>query len=160
MKQQQQQLKNTRIMWHLEYWDGPQSGVLLYNNEIHYFKVQSVGPVNEDWYRKHAVYEVSDDDKIRLTTTHAIWQAHIGLHTDYWPLNGRELHPRRGTQHGPKVPCLHYGPRTDSDFAWDEYRTLTKYWEAKHGAFALEGREPIGWIYHDQLYGKDKEVEK
>lgn len=164
-----EQLKNTKILWHLGYYDGPESGVLLYNDELHYFKcIDAYDPHLEDpddedsdytwgWYRKHAVYALSDDDKIRLVTTHALWQAHMGLHTDYWPLNGRGLHPRKGGDR--TVPCLHYGPSADRQTGWDEYQELKKHWCLRHGEFKLGDREPIGFIYHSQLYGNDEEVE-
>lgn len=167
---QQQQLKNVKIMWHIGYYDGPLSGVLFYNNEIHYFKMteeyglKPTDPEDEEsdtdwgWYRKHAIYELSNDDKVRLVTTHALWQAHVGLHTDYWPLNGRSMRAKRDETR--KVPCLHYGPRIDQTFEHcEEFGVLNKSWKSKHGAFTLEGKEPIGWIYHDQLYGQDDVVE-
>lgn len=161
-----------QIMWHNNYYDGPLSGVILYNDEIHYFSmVDEYEPTPEDmkrwneaeddddddfdfhrWYRKHGVYQLSDDDKIRVVTLHGLWQSHVGIHSDYWPINGRALHPRREEER--KVPGLHYGPSGDRETAWNEYQALREHWEAKHGKFTHEGKTPIGFIYHDQLYGR------
>ena len=163
---QVRQLKNVRMMWHLEYYDGPMSGVLFHENEMCYFQMpdehkhhMAGEEIKDKATRKHVVYGLSDDDKIRLTVQHALWQAHVGLHSDYWPLDGRSLH-REEEGVNRKVPSLHYGPRVDTTFLLQEYRQLKQFWMDKNGAYVVCDKEPFGWVYHSQLYGNsDKVVE-
>ena len=169
-EKQMKQLKNTQILWHLGYYDAPLSGVLLHEGELRYFDLleeyeppemseeEENMPMEEywGWYRKFAVYELSDDDKIRLVTTHAIWQAHMGLHTDYFPFNARKLRRERiKKKKDNEVPILHYGPTGRSDKAWEDCKELREKFESDFGKFEKGERAPIGFIYYDQLFGKD-----
>lgn len=164
-----------QIMWHGGFYDGPLSGTIWYEGEMCYFRnFEEYEPTPEDmerweksieedddeddfdfhrWYRKHAIYRLSDDDKIRLVTLHALFQSHVGLHTDYWPVNGRRLHPRRDESQ--TVPSLHYGPSGDAKTGFDECSFLRKHWVMKHGDFQISDKEPFGFIYHSQLYGRE-----
>jgi len=160
-----------QIMWYERYYDGPISGVLMYEGDIHFFTmIEEYEPTTEDiqrwredddddseddfykWYRKHAVYALSDDDKIRLVTLHALWQSHMGVHSDYWPIKGGTMHPRRKGD-GRKVPALHYGPSGNRETAGLEYKELAAHWIMKYGKYSHKDKEPIGFIYHGQLYG-------
>lgn len=164
------QLENVQILWHLGFWDGPLSGVLIFNNEMHYFDMIEefepvpIDPDDEDsdydhgWYRKFGVYELSDDDKIRLITTHALWQGHMGLHTDYFPLNARTLRYSRIREKSKgSIPILHYGPTGKSDSSWQDFNKMKDRWESIHGKFEKGNREPIGFVYYNQLFGEDED---
>jgi len=164
------QLENVQILWHLDYWDGPLSGVLLHENEICYFDLlEEFVSVAEDpddidteydfgWYRKYNVYKLTDDDKIRLITTHALWQGHMGLHTDYFPFNGRGIINKKLKDNNEgKVPNLHYGPTGRSDKAYEDYIELKEKWEQDCGKFEKDKQELIGFVYYDQLFGEKRE---
>ena len=160
------QLENVILMWHTEFYEGIRAGVLLCEDEMHFFRMgimpRSSGPTypnpdDRNWNKKYDVYELSADDKIRLITSHALFQAHVGLHTDHWPFNGQNLHKTKSEERGPEIPCCHNGPRVDQTFRLDEYRELANFWEAKYGKFTFVDKEPIGWVSYDQLL-KNKQI--
>lgn len=166
MEQELKQLEDVKILWHLGYWDGVQSGVAMHEDQLVYFdlleeyETKLVDPNDEDsdldwgWYRKFTIYELSDDDKIRLTVKHAIWQAYIGLHTDYFPFGGRKIRDKEYNNPERTIPVLHGGPDGDFHKNWAAYEEYTKQWEEKHGKFDKKVAKPIGWVYYDQLFGK------
>jgi hypothetical protein len=172
MSKKLKQLENIRILWHLNYYDGPQSGVALYNDNLVYFDLfEEAEPkevtVEEDgekfeeldwgWYRKFRVYELTNDDKIRLITTHALWQGHMGLHTDYFPWDARRARCSNLKTGESQVPILHYGSAGHRDAAWNDYQVHKNKFEEKHGSFEVVNAKPIGWIYYDQLFSQRKD---
>jgi hypothetical protein len=162
--------KDLMILWHAGYYDGVLSGVLMLDNEPHWFGVaaergdepedhgkqtdekelleyanQTEG---DDWYRKFWVYKLTTEDKIRLFAQHALWQGHIGLHTDYYPFNGRHEHIK-GTG-----PILHFGGITNNSDkeSWKIWETSRDLLTNKIGSFDIETSTKIGWIDYKQLF--------
>lgn len=110
----------TRILWHSSYWDGPQSGLMLWGGEIMWFnmydeKYDEVLMPEDDWkewvdyYQEKYSKEPNEEDRIEYDRTryfkvyrlpeeikqakihnHQLFQKYVGLHTDY------DLEGRRG----------------------------------------------------------------
>jgi len=108
---------NTRILWHASYWDGPISGVMLWNGEMCWFEQFGSEIVNEilmsdsEWIDYKKMCEMNnftycDDDRIEhsrdrhmkvyrlpenilndIIFNHEIFKKYVGEHTDY-DING------------------------------------------------------------------------
>ena len=107
-----QYLKNlhspsTRLLWHLNYWDGPHSGVMLWNNQKCYFKSyeditlqledpefdeteydpqELMDPTLKYLYqsvRFYKVYAVPPQTMSAFTHNHNMFDQYIGTHTNY-----------------------------------------------------------------------------
>jgi hypothetical protein len=162
--------KDIIMLWHAGYYDGVLSGVLLWKNEPHWFctAIES-GSTDEDhddlseekelwdfikktetkkWYRKLWVYSLTPTDKIRLFAQHALWQGHIGLHTDYYPFNGREQHIKGGQN------VLHFGGIANSaeKESWKIWETSRDLLTNKIGEFDIKACTKVGWIDYKQLF--------
>lgn len=102
----------TRLLYHLDFWDGPITGVLLWNGERCYFKMSADIHTREPWsqeeidkyestketnphyiddkdyyeydgFRQYAVYRVTPDTMAAIDYNHELFRTHVGTHTDY-----------------------------------------------------------------------------
>lgn len=108
---------NTRLLYHLNYWDGPISGVMLWNGERCYFnqfserseRIKWSDEEIEDWkkhceengrefdiddcedwdlYRHYKVYRTPPNVMRDIDEDHELFRRYVGVHTDY-DENGR-----------------------------------------------------------------------
>lgn len=112
---------STRLLWHHSYWDGPISGVMLWNGEQCWFEqdgddivtkipftdeernswtiacAKENYPVDEDdmfeyeSYRIYNVYKLSPDVMEAIEYNHNLFREYVGTHTDY-DENGNRNH--------------------------------------------------------------------
>ncbi len=95
---------DVRFLWHVDYWDGPRSGVLEYRGERCWFQV--VAENEEDapqWYRHFVIVRMSAKQLAEEERWHELFRQHVGVHTDY-DESGRErpigaLRPRAQWHH-------------------------------------------------------------
>jgi hypothetical protein len=103
----------TRMLWHSNYWDGPLSGVMLWNGEKMWFEMFEEKYVerlmsDEDWkewvdyYKEKYNEEPDEDDRIEydrpryfkvyklpedimsaIVHNHELFRTYVGTHTDY-----------------------------------------------------------------------------
>ena len=102
----------TRMLYHLNYWDGPISGVMLWNGERCYFNQSDersevreyTESEIENWkkycidtnmefdmddcrdyynYRQYKVYKTPLDIMQQLDENHNLFRRYVGIHTDY-----------------------------------------------------------------------------
>jgi len=102
----------TRVLYHMNFWDGPISGVCLYNgkkcyfdtiNEVHEERlmdeeewidycvemVKHGYDINPDdrneynWYRIYAIFETPDEVMEILDENHNLFKKHVGTHCNY-----------------------------------------------------------------------------
>jgi len=128
---------NTRMLWHHNYWDGPISGVILWNGEYCWFdQIEEVNietPMNEKdrqdyieycekngyaWhehdmvdyesYRIYNVYRMPRAVMKSIIHNHSIFQEFVGTHTDYDEY-GRRHHNLKGKD----LMDLFYSGKTD-----------------------------------------------
>lgn len=75
-----------RIMWHAGYYDGPLSGVAMYEGVPHYFDCRHQYISREmrgKVYRTFWVYRLTDDEWKTIKYWHDEFGLHVGRHTDY-----------------------------------------------------------------------------
>ena len=92
-----------RPLWHLYYWDGPISGVCLFNRQMCYFHEAYE---LKDGHRRYFVYYLSKEECLIQFEKHKCFQENVGKHTDYNALGKRIL------------GCL---PRETHHFYYDRY---------------------------------------
>ena len=111
----------TRVLYHLNYWDGPISGVCLLNGKRHYF--DTVDEIHEewtmtddqwrqyckensdlgietdpeeriqtDWYRVYGIFETPDEVMEIIEENHQLFTKYVGTHCDYDYGGKRPLH--------------------------------------------------------------------
>lgn len=79
---------NPRILWHHDYWDGPLSGIALFNGERVWFSMNS-----EDGYlarrRTYKLYRLTPELLALKEHWHSLFVKHVGNHTEYGADNKR-----------------------------------------------------------------------
>ena len=73
------------LLWFSDFWDGPRSGMLEYNDERCWFEVIAE---NEDddltgWYRRFVIIRLTADQLAEEDRWHALFRENVGWHTDY-----------------------------------------------------------------------------
>lgn len=84
------------ILWHCGYWDGPLSGVCLYEDRVHWFETHNI---ITDKKRQFFIYEMTDEEISKVVTEHFLFEHYVGIHTcAHATLDGkrqpRMLHPQ------------------------------------------------------------------
>lgn len=111
---------NTRMLWHHDYWDGPISGVILWDGEYcwfqqndevnteipfteeerknwieecikHDYEIDERDMVNYDSYRVYDVYRMPVDVMDNIRHNHELFRKYVGVHTDYDENGKREI---------------------------------------------------------------------
>ena len=112
---------DVRFLWHVDYWDGPRSGVLEYSGERCWFQV--IAENEEDapqCYRHFAIIRMSAEQLADEQRWHELFRQHVGSHTDY-DETGRartsgDVRPREQAHHFYDA----YAHRTPPDFSGNE----------------------------------------
>lgn len=70
---------NNKVLYHLNYWDGPISGICLWNNEKQYFEM-----CNDEYeIRIYNVYDTPPNIIDKIENNHILFRKYVGTHTDY-----------------------------------------------------------------------------
>lgn len=74
-----------KMLWHSGYWDGPLSGMCLYNGKKYWFdcEVMEHDDNNDAGIRKYGLYELSDEEVDYEEWWHNLWRFLVGHHCDY-----------------------------------------------------------------------------
>lgn len=70
------------LLWHENYWDGPLSGVALYNGEHVWFDIEDEDDIGD---RVFALYKMSKDICNKIFQRHKEFQEAVGFHCDHDP---------------------------------------------------------------------------
>jgi hypothetical protein len=71
--------KDVRILWHCGYWDGPLSGIALYQGQKYWFRV-----IDRDAEPRAAALQSLTREQLQFEENrHTLFQQHVGTHTDY-----------------------------------------------------------------------------
>lgn len=79
------------LLWHCDFWDGPQSGLLNWRGERYWFQVQEeYAPPEGDeaaypWYRRFLVIRLTEQQLRDKDEWHELFRRCVGTHTDYRP---------------------------------------------------------------------------
>jgi len=79
-----------RLLWHCGFWDGPLSGICLFNGRKHWFRIAAAEVDSEE----NRIFEIIylTDDQIRLEEErHVVWVENVGCHCDYDEFNKRPI---------------------------------------------------------------------
>ena len=90
-------LTGCRLLWPLNYWDGPISGILEYQGRHYYFDRCDESDIEDEtatWSRRYLVYELSKEEFNEEMQWHNLFREHVGTHTDY-DEHGRTNHAVR-----------------------------------------------------------------
>jgi hypothetical protein len=71
-----------RLLWHSDYWDGPKSGLLVYQESKYWFGVFEEfeeGPI----FRRFLIIALSPDQLAEEENWHELFRQKVGTHTDY-----------------------------------------------------------------------------
>ncbi len=73
-----------RLLWHVDFWDGPICGLLSYGGEDLWFEMMEE---NEDatasWYRRYLIVRLSAEQLADERRWHELFRQHVGTHNDY-----------------------------------------------------------------------------
>lgn len=73
--------EQVEILWETDYYDGPLSGVLLYQDEKHWFECEGA-VTNRDRY--YLIYKLSPDQIKAEEERHEYFQKYTGTESDKW----------------------------------------------------------------------------
>jgi hypothetical protein len=92
------------LLWHDDFWDGPLSGLLLWQGERCWFQMREEYEPPEGaetapwpWYRRYLVIRLTPDQLREEEYWHDLFRKCIGTHTDYRSDGQREVgavHPK------------------------------------------------------------------
>ena len=73
-----------RLLWHVDFWDGPTSGLLSYAGEDLWFEmVEENEDTTASWYRRYVIVRLSEEQLADERRWHELFREHVGTHTDY-----------------------------------------------------------------------------
>lgn len=101
------QVHEIQLLWCSDYWDGPQSGMLIYNNKCHRF--ETVAENEEEaptpWFRRYAVLALSPEQLAKEQEVQEAFEKHVGT----FRLDGFQ-----------RIP-VDLNPREEWHFFYDKY---------------------------------------
>jgi hypothetical protein len=117
-----------RLLWHVDFWDGPRSGMLVYLGEECWFQVVAESEEDaSDWYRRFVVLRLTQEQHAEECRWHELFRAKVGVHTDY---DEQQRRPTKGF----------VWPRENWDEFYEPYRNRTPR--------DFSGNEVLGWFEH------------
>ena len=85
-----------QLLWHCNYWDGPITGLLKYQDKKYWFEMcknyqHYLGLFNEEieeieefeYFRCYTIHELTSEELIEEEKRHELFRTHVGTHTDY-----------------------------------------------------------------------------
>lgn len=79
-----------KMLHHSDYYDGPLSGLALYNGQKVWFALEDYEDENLFHCRTYGLYELSKEDLEEIEYWHKRFQQDVGYHTDYGDVYTRE----------------------------------------------------------------------
>lgn len=83
-------------LWHLDYWDGPLSGIILLNDDK--TRLYYARPTYPDFRESWVVWELTPEEQLHELRAHTEFVRWVGSGTTYHVLNGRrsvgKTHPQ------------------------------------------------------------------
>lgn len=85
-----------RLLWYSDYWDGPQSGMLIFGGKQCWFEVVVENEDSLDWNRRFAILTLSADQLADENRWHDLFHRCVGTHTDYTEYDDQQDGPPEG----------------------------------------------------------------
>ena len=78
-------LGEIHLLWAVDYWDGPRSGMLVYNKQSYWFEVceEPDEDSDEPYYRRFVVVALSAEQMKDEAFWYDLFRQKVGTHTDY-----------------------------------------------------------------------------
>jgi hypothetical protein len=98
-----------RMLWHVNYWDGPLSGLCLLNGRKHWFQIKGGVYDPDDEAREFEIIYLTDEQIKAEDDRHNLWVKYVGEHCDYDEHNKRrdgDLRLRREWAQFYNLPAL------------------------------------------------------
>jgi hypothetical protein len=70
-----------RWLWFSDYWDGPRSGLILYQETTYWVEVCGESDPGTPWYRHFVIIALSADQLREEEHWHALFEQKVGTHT-------------------------------------------------------------------------------
>ena len=77
------ELEGVRVLWHLEYWDEPLSGVVEHGGTTYFFQAEPFDWDDPPSVHRLVVYQLSDEELEFERDEHERFRRYVGTHTDY-----------------------------------------------------------------------------
>lgn len=87
----ERQLREIRLLWHSDYWDGPLSGLLLLDGRKYWFQIAEEDFEPTLTNRHFLIIELTDKQLAEEEKWHRLFQEKVGTHTDYDEVGNRDL---------------------------------------------------------------------
>jgi hypothetical protein len=78
-----------RLLWHVGFYDGPLSGLCLYEGRVHWFQIKGGALDPDEERRDFEIVALSDEQVQAEEERHALWVQHVGNHCGYDENNKR-----------------------------------------------------------------------
>jgi hypothetical protein len=83
--------EDVRYLWFSDFWDGPMSGMALYNGQPYWFEmVEENREYPNGFYRRFGLFEMSPEEIEEETRWHNLFREKVGEHTTY-NMEGKEV---------------------------------------------------------------------
>lgn len=80
-------LEDVKMLWHSGYWDGPLSGIAVYDGKKYWFEIvrEIMGGNEDEFYRTRlfALIKLSPEELAYEEENHERFRKYVGHHTDY-----------------------------------------------------------------------------
>jgi hypothetical protein len=129
---------DARLLWHVDYWDGPLRGLAHHNGRDYWFAKEVEDPDDSPTEWRFFLYPLTDEELEVEHEEHRRYQKYFGRHDDY-DANGVD---------------------TIDDMSWEEKQP--PFWERKKKFHAeapmrespdYESRPPIAWFTWRRQFG-------
>jgi hypothetical protein len=82
-KYPQIQREAVRYLWYSDFWDGPMSGMALYNGQPYWFEMVEENEEDHGFYRRFGLFELSPEEIEAETRWHNLFREKVGDHTTF-----------------------------------------------------------------------------
>ena len=74
-----------KLLWPSDYWDGPKSGMLMYQGKRYWFQVfeESNDADLSDFFRRFVILELTEEQLNEEEYWHKLFREKVGAHTDF-----------------------------------------------------------------------------
>jgi hypothetical protein len=104
-----------QLLWDCDYWDGPKSGILLYQKRKLWFQMFNENAETDD-HRQFAIIELLESQLDEEEYWHELFKEKVGTHTDYDEYSKRPVGALKPREMWPEFYEIHKN-RKPRDFS-------------------------------------------
>ena len=80
------------FQWHMDFWDGPLTGMCLYQGQEYWYHCFDENSEDSGWCRRFSLHSLSEQDIADEKYWHELFREKVGTHWEGGSLQPRELH--------------------------------------------------------------------